>query len=318
MEPAEPSLRRRQLLSAGSLLAAGGAGFASGLGGLLLTSRARAGADRPALPFDPQISLRQFEWGRLRQENGRTVREFSLEVSSISLPLGAGVVVKAWTYNGRVPGPTLRARRGERLRLHLRNGDSTAHSLHVHGVHPAGMDGIDPVLRGHSTVLEFDLPHAGLYPYHCHVSPVARHVGKGLYGLLVVDPPAPLPPADELVLVMGGYDLNNDGRNELYAFNGIPDAYLHQPIQLRQHAPTRLFLLNMTEGEAPLTFHLHGNEFEVLRSGWRERTDVITLGIAERAILEFAYPFPGRYMVHPHQDAIAERGCMGLFEVLPA
>ena len=47
-------------------------------------------------------------------------------------------------------------------------------------------------------------------------------------------------------------------------------------------------------------------------------SDVVTLGIAERRILEVRYPFPGRYMFHPHQDQIAERGCMGLFEVLPA
>lgn len=338
MEPAEPRLRRRQLLTAGSLLAAGGCGFALGSGFLLPwdarasangagvqgSDPARAAAHPPGgaaasrLPFDPQRSLREFDTGRLRQENGRTVREFSLEVRSVILPLGAGVVIKAWTYNGRVPGPTLRARQGERLRLTVHNADSTAHSVHLHGVHPPEMDGIEPVLRGRSTVLEFDLPHAGLYPYHCHVAPVAHHVSKGLYGLLVVDPPAPRPPADELVLVMGAYDLNSDGRNELYAFNGIPDAYLRQPIQLRQHAPVRLYLLNMTEAEAPLTFHLHGNEFEVLKAGWRERTDVITLGMAERAVLEFAYPFPGRYMLHPHQDPIAERGCMGLFDVLPA
>jgi FtsP/CotA-like multicopper oxidase with cupredoxin domain len=217
-----------------------------------------------------------------------------------------------------VPGPTLRAQEGERIRVVFRNGDSTSHSLHFHGVHPAAMDGIEPVLKGRTTTYEFDLPRAGLYPYHCHVAPVARHVGKGLFGLLVVDPKVPRPPADELVLVMGGYDLNNDGRNELYAFNGIPDAYMHQPIRIRQNALVRLYLLNMTELEAPLTFHLHANEFRVIRPGWVESTDVVTLGMAERQILEFSFPFPGRYMVHPHQDQIAERGCMGFFEVLPA
>jgi FtsP/CotA-like multicopper oxidase with cupredoxin domain len=46
-------------------------------------------------------------------------------------------------------------------------------------------------------------------------------------------------------------------------------------------------------------------------------TDVVTLGVAERRILEFRYLLPGRYMLHPHQDQIAERGCMGMFEVLP-
>jgi FtsP/CotA-like multicopper oxidase with cupredoxin domain len=85
-----------------------------------------------------------------------------------------------------------------------------------------------------------------------------------------------------------------------------------------QNTLIRLYLLNMVEHDAPLTFHLHANTFDVLRDGWREHTDVVTLGIAERQILEFRYPEPGRYMFHPHQDPVAERGCMGWFEVVPA
>ena len=309
----DPSCSRRQLLRAGGLLLGGGSLVALGLNG-----RARA-MGRPAqpLPFDPQECLRSFESGRVVQENGRPLRIFEVEARSITLPLGGQVLFKAWTLNGRVPGPTLRAREGERIRVQFRNGDSTSHSLHFHGVHPAAMDGIEPVLKGRTAIYEFDVGPAGLYPYHCHVAPVSRHVGKGLFGLLVVDPVVPRPPADELVLVMGGYDLNNDGRNELYAFNGIPDAYMHQPIRIRQNALVRLYLLNMTELEGPLTFHLHANAFRVIHPGWSESTDVITLGVAERQILEFRYPFPGRYMVHPHQDQIAERGCMGFFDVVP-
>ena len=319
---------RRQLLQAGagSLLAGSG---------LALTWRSSARAQTAAmphhaaasptpldLPFDPQETLRSFEHGRLIEENGQRIRLFEVEARSITIPLAAGVRFKAWSLDGRVPGPTLRARQGERIRVVFRNGDSTSHSLHVHGVHPAAMDGIEPVRGGHTAIYEFELPRAGLYPYHCHIAPVTRHVGKGLYGLLLVDPPTPRAPADELVLVMAGYDLDNDGRNELYAFNGIPDAYMHQPIRIRQNALVRIYLLNMTELEAPLTFHLHANTFVVVDTGSEPgggtQTDVVTLGIAERRILEVRYPFPGRYMVHPHQDPIAERGCMGLFEVTPA
>ncbi len=181
--------------------------------------------------------------------------------------------------------------------LVFHNGDSTSHSLHVHDVHPAAMDGIEPVLRGRTAIYEFDLPRAGLYPDHCHVAQVSRHVRKGLYGLMVVDPPTPRPPADELVLVMGGYDLNNDGRNELYAFNGIPDAYMNRPIRIRQNALVRLYLLNMTELEALLTYHVHANEFQVVDTGSEPGggtiTDVVTLGMAERRILESATPFRG-------------------------
>lgn len=307
---------RRRLLACGAALAGGG-----GVWGLTAPGRSQgmpmAMASRP-LPFDPEECLRSFSRGRLVQENGRAVRVFEVEARSITVPLGGEVLLKAWSLNGRVPGPTFRARQGERLRVIFHNGDSTSHSLHLHGVHPAAMDGIEPVLRGQTATYEVDLPRAGLYPYHCHVAPVAHHVGKGMFGLLVVDPIPARPPADELVLVMGGYDLNNDGRNELYAFNGIPDHYMHHPIRIRQNALVRIYLLNMTELESPLTFHVHANEFQVIRPGWNESTDVITLGVAERQILELRYPFPGRYMFHPHQDQIAERGCMGFFEVVAA
>ncbi|MCS5699193.1 multicopper oxidase domain-containing protein [Cyanobium sp. FGCU-52] len=77
------------------------------------------------------------------------------------------MLFKAWSLNGRIPGPTFRARQGERLRLIFDNGGSTSHSLHVHGVHPAAMDGIEPVPRGQTVTYEFDLPSAGLFPYHC-------------------------------------------------------------------------------------------------------------------------------------------------------
>jgi FtsP/CotA-like multicopper oxidase with cupredoxin domain len=310
----EHRINRRALLASGGLLL-GSTGLIAL--GLQLRAEARQDLER-SLPFDPQDSLRRFERGRLISDNGRTIRLFEVEARSITVPLTSGVLFKAWTLNGRIPGPTLRATEGERIRVVFRNADSTSHSLHFHGIHPAAMDGIDPVLRGKTAIYEFDLPHEGLYPYHCHVPPVVRHVGKGLFGLLVVDPPTPRSPADELVLVMGGYDLNNDDRNELYAFNGIPDAYKHEPIRIKQNAPLRIYLLNMTELEGPLTFHVHANEFRVIRPGVSETTDVITLGVAERRILELSFPYPGMYMFHPHQDQIAERGCMGHFEVVSA
>ena len=186
MSPDEQRYSRRQCLQAGGLLLAGTA-MAGGLWSRNAQAKT-APMHGQGLPFDPQLALRSFERGRLIEENGRTLRLFEVEARSITVPLGGDVLFKAWTLNGRIPGPTLRAQEGERIRVVFRNGDSTSHSLHFHGVHPAAMDGIEPVLRGQTAVYEFDLPKDGLYPYHCHVAPVSRHVGKGLFGLLIVDP----------------------------------------------------------------------------------------------------------------------------------
>ena len=274
------------------------------------------------LMFNPLSILRDFDYGTVKRENGRTVREFEVVANSSTLMLNSAVSYISWNLNGRIPGPTLRVKEGDRLRVIFHNEDGHSHSMHFHGTHPIEMDGVKPVRHGQTTIYEFDAKPYGVHPYHCHVAPVTRHVGKGLYGLMIVDPPEGRPPADEMVMVMGGYDINNSEKNALYAFNGIPNYYRDHPIPIYQHQLIRLYLLNMIEFDAAATFHIHANMFRVYPTGRtltpREETDVITMGTAERHILEFAYPYPGRYMFHPHQDYMAERGCMGYFEVIPS
>ena len=114
---------------------------------------------------------------------------------------------------------------------------------------------------------EFDAQPYGVHPYHCHIAPVTRHIGKGLYGLLIIDPQKGRPPADEMVLVMGAYDLDGDGNNELYAFNGIPNYYRNYPIPIYQNQLVRLYLFNAMEFEPAVTFHIHANLFQVYQTG---------------------------------------------------
>lgn len=271
--------------------------------------------------FNPMNVLRDFDYGTLKRENGRRVREFEVVADSTTLQLNSAISFVSWNLNGRVPGPTMRATEGDRIRVIFHNEDGHSHSMHFHGIHPAEMDGVKPVRHGKTTIYEFDAEPYGVHPYHCHIAPVTRHVSKGLYGVFIVDPPGGRPPADEMVLVMGGYDINNEQRNALYVFNGIPNYYRDHPIPIYQNQLVRLYLLNMIEFDPAVTFHIHANMFQVYRTGRTltpsEETDVITMGTAERHILEFSYPYPGQYMFHPHQDAIAENGCMGVFDVIP-
>ncbi len=279
----------------------------------------------PKLPpvmnsHNPFTVLRDFDYGTVTQENGRTVREFRITAQNTNVQLNSAVSFITWNFNGRVPGPTLRAKEGDRLRILFFNQSGHAHTMHFHGMHPATMDGVKPVRNNQATIYEFDAEPYGVHLYHCHISPVTRHVGKGLYGMLIIDPPTTRPPADEMVLVMGAYDVNDDGKNELYAFNGIPDYYMDHPIPIYQNQLTRLYLLNMIELDVAATFHIHGNFFDIYPTGMTTkasgRSDVVTMGTTERNILEFAYAYPGNYMFHPHQDFIAEAGCMGAFEVI--
>jgi manganese oxidase len=270
--------------------------------------------------LDPMAVLRDFDYGKVSQEDGRTVREFHLTAQTKTIKLDATTEFITWNVNNRVPGPTLRATAGDRVRIAFANQAGHAHSLHFHGEHPAAMDGVKPIRHGAATIYEFDAMPYGVHLYHCHVEPVSRHIGKGLYGMFIIDPPTPRLPADELVLIMGGYDVNGDGRNEMYAFNGLPHFYMQQPIAVRQNQLLRLYVLNMIEFDPIATFHVHANMFQVYPTGRTmtpsQESDVISMGTAERHILELQYRFPGKYMFHPHQDVMAEAGCMGLFDVI--
>ncbi|MHC5610036.1 MAG: multicopper oxidase domain-containing protein [Nostoc sp.] len=276
--------------------------------------------DAPDDVTNPMKMLRNFDYGTVKQENGRTIREFQLTAGTSIIKLNTAVSYNIWDLNGRIPGPTLRAKEGDRIRILFFNKAGHSHSLHFHGVHPAEMDGVRPVRNGSATIYEFDAEPYGVHLYHCHIQPVTRHIAKGLYGMFIIDPPTPRPPADEIVLVMGGYDVNDDSHNDYYAFNGLPHYYMDHPIQIYKDQLIRLYILNIIEYDPAVTFHLHANFFDVYRYGMSmkksEKTDVITMGVAERHILEFAFRYPGKYMFHPHQDAIAENGCMGQFEVL--
>jgi FtsP/CotA-like multicopper oxidase with cupredoxin domain len=269
---------------------------------------------------NPMQVLRNFDYGTVKQEKGRTVREFQLTAGTSAIQLNSAVSYNIWDLNGRIPGPTLRAKQGDRIRVLFLNQAGHSHSLHFHGVHPAAMDGVRPVSNNSATIYEFDAEPYGVHLYHCHIEPVTRHIAKGLYGMFIIDPPNPRPPADEIVLVMSGYDVNDDSKNEYYAFNGLPHHFMHHPIPIYQNQLIRLYVLNIIEYEPAVTFHLHANFFDVYRSGMTmtpsEKTDVITMGVAERHILEFSFRYPGKYMFHPHQDAIAQNGCMGQFEVI--
>ena len=264
--------------------------------------------------------LRNFDYGTVKKDNGRTIREFRIVAGNSTVQLNSAVSFVTWNFNGRVPGPTLRAKQGDRVRIIFLNNGGHSHSMHFHGIHPAEADGIKPIRHGAATIYEFDAEPYGVHLYHCHTAPITRHISKGLYGMFIVDPPQGRPPADEMVMIMGGYDINDDNKNELYAFNGMPNYYMEHPIPIYQNQLVRLYLLNMIEFDAAVTFHTHANFFRVYPTGMTlkptQESDVITMGTAERHILEFAYPYTGKYMFHPHQDAIAETGCMGNFEVI--
>src|SRR5215208_5772485 len=105
------------------------------------------------------------------------VREYELVASDRALEIAPGVFFPAWTYNGTVPGPVIRATEDDILRVHFVNAGSHPHSIHFHGIHPANMDGVFEVVRsGEEFVYEFPAKPAGMHLYHCHTTPLKKHI----------------------------------------------------------------------------------------------------------------------------------------------
>ena len=280
--------------------------------------------DHRANGFDPHAIVRDFDRGTARREGGRTVREWTLIAEDKEIEVAPGVKYAAWTYNGRVPGPTLRAIEGERLRIRFMNGSRHPHTIHFHGIHPAAHDGIPGIGPGNiepgeEFTYEFDAEPFGLHLYHCHTLPLAEHIAKGLYGAFIVDPKEGRPEADELVMVQNGFDTNFDRSNEVYAVNTVAFAYHDKPIRVKRGELVRIYLVNLLEFDLINSFHVHANFFQHFPTGTSlepvEFTDTIVQGQGQRSVLELRFPFPGRYMFHAHVSEFAELGWMGFFEV---
>jgi len=272
--------------------------------------------------------LYEWDYGQVSTlPSGQTLREFHIGVVDKDIEVAPGVFFPAWTYNGRVPGPSLRCVEGDRVRVKLVNAGSHPHTIHFHGIHPSEMDGVPSsgpgvIEPGQTFTYEFDAEPFGLHLYHCHAFPLARHIAKGLYGAFIIDPKGGRPPVDhELVMVMNGFDIDFDNANDFYAVNTIPFHFDKHPIQIRVGEKVRIYLVNILEFDLLNSFHLHANLFHYYPTGTSltpsEYTDVVMQTQAQRGILEFSYKFPGLYMFHAHNTEFAELGWTGHFEVLP-
>lgn len=294
--------------------------------------------------FDPSTMLTEWETGTVSQmPDGRTLRSFEVTAVDKEIEIAPGVMFPAWTFNERVPGPALRAKEGDRLRITFKNAGSHPHSMHFHGIHSARMDGIvgaGVIGPGEEFIYEFDAYPFGCHLYHCHALPLKRHMHKGMYGAFVIDPDPVRHPehADaarsrlhgtpenaawqELVMVMNAFDTNFDNENEFYAVNTVAHHFSRHPIPIVRSKPVRVYLINVTEFDPINSLHLHGNFFDYFDHGTTltptlRIVDTVMQCQAQRGILEFTFKDheTGHYMFHAHQSEFTELGWMGMFNV---
>ena len=302
--------------------------------------------------------LTYFNCGRVKVDTlpsgkQQVTREFTLvgmENQSIPIAYNGLKFDNAWTFNGTIPGPTMRVTQGDLVKITVVNsiGNKHSHSLHLHSIHEGAMDGIDgkggAIAPGQNYTYSFVAQPYGVYPYHCHVTPIDQHINKGLYGVFVIDPPTPRPMMREMVMLMNGYDLDYEKEgvgpsriptpeeveddfmpqpfehvNEVYTANGKAFDYMNHPILLQKGADYRVYVVNMLEFDPVNNFHLHGNVFKYYPSGTSKTpsyvNDITAMTQGDRGILEFKYDLPGKYMFHSHINEFADLGWMGFFDV---
>lgn len=299
--------------------------------------------DIARLGIDPSVFVQAFDYGEVTTiTDGTVVREWELLAYDREIEIAPGLFFPAWTYNGQVPGPTLRANEGDRLRVHFVNGGGHPHTIHFHGIHSAYHDGVTGIGRGdiqpgEEFTYEFTANPFGCHLYHCHSSPLKRHIHKGLYGGFVVNPD----PArhgqqarsrhpdyveseewQEFVMVMNAFDTTFDAANEIYAINSVAFHYMKHPIPIDRSRPVRVYLINLTEFDPINSFHLHANFFDYFDHGTTleptlRTVDTIMQAQGQRGILEFSFANhePGQYMFHAHVSEFAELGWMSVFDV---
>jgi FtsP/CotA-like multicopper oxidase with cupredoxin domain len=295
--------------------AAGHAGMAMGPMG----HAAMIGAAVPAPGGPNELDALLYPPKVLAHKPGR-LREYTLVASDRQIEVAKGVFFSGWTYNGTAPGPVIRATEDDLLRVTLVNAGSHPHTIHFHGIHPANMDGVFEIVEpGGSYTYEFPARPYGMQLYHCHSTPLKKHIAKGLYGAFIIDPPKPRAPAQELVMLLAGFDTDGDGANNFYSVNGPAFYYAKYPIRVRRSETVRIYIANLTEFDLINSFHLHGEFFRYYPTGSTdhfEYTDTVMLCQGQRGIIEIDFHNTGRFMFHAHQSEFTELGWMGFFDVV--
>jgi len=263
-----------------------------------------------------------------------------LEVREEEGRLADGVNYTFWTFGGKVPGMFIRVRKGDLVEFHLANHPSSKmpHNIDLHAVTgPGGGATSSFTAPGHESTFSFKAINQGLYVYHCATAPVGMHIGNGMYGLILVEPPEGLPKVDKEFYVMQG-DFYTKGANgagglqpfsmqkaidekpEYVVFNGSVGALVgDKALQAKVGETVRLFVGNGGPNLVS-SFHVIG---EIFDSVYPEGGDTLNKNIQTTlvpaggsAITEFKLDVPGTFILVDHSIFRAfNKGALGMLKV---
>jgi nitrite reductase (NO-forming) len=257
-----------------------------------------------------------------------TVKEQKNEVAP-------GVTQLQWTYNGHAPGPILHGKVGDTFKITLTNGGSMSHSIDFHASKVAPNVQMRLLKPGESLVYEFQANYSGIFTYHCGASPMIQHMGNGMFGAVIVDPPNLDKVNKEIVLVQSELNLGPQGQiadlkkmmagqNDAVVFNGYYNQYAFSPIKVNKGDRVRIWVDNAAINE-PLAFHTVGMIFDTV---WKEGNYLLKPGMPDKGgsqtldllttqggFVEFTADTPGTYTFVNHIMKDLSRGAAGTLVV---
>ncbi len=268
------------------------------------------------------------------------------------VPVAPGVKMRAWTFNGTVPGPVVRATEGDTIEVTLENADMGGgskgtkhgghgghraahagmwHSIDFHAALVAPNVAFTSVAPGKTHTFSFVAQNPGVYVYHCGTAPMLEHIGMGMYGMIIIDPAEGRPPAREITLVQSefygkvknrrlhsSYKAMQTQRPRFVAFNGHSQRYFRHPIKVPVGQPVRIYVVDAgpTLGSS---FHVVGSIFDSYQHDGNPddvlhnvSTQFIPPGGA--AVFELTFPEAGTYPFVSHAMRDMDLGAMGRFE----
>lgn len=276
-------------------------------------------------PYDPALA----------PAPGGTEHQVTLHATETQLNMAPGVTQTMWTFGDTVPGPVLRGKVGDVFTVTLINDGKNGHSIDFHASEVAPNVEMRTIAPGESLVYQFTATHSGIWMYHCGTPPVIHHVGNGMYGAVIIDPPDLAPVDREFVFVQS--ELYRKGvtdagmthmLNEQWdavMFNGYVNQYVNHPIRVEPGQKIRAWVLDAGPSENS-SFHVIGTVFDTVyfEGRYELRPDdshggsqALALQPAQGGFVEFDFEHPGTYPFLTHKLATASKGALGIFQVGP-
>ena len=307
-----------------------------------------------ASPIEPDPNAPPYEWRDPRvpargegegvtlvaggAPGGGDLIEVEFQVEEKLMTVAEGYEQLVWTFNGTVPGPVLRTRVGDTVRVHLVNPaeSEVSHSVDYHASQVAWNDEMRSIAPGEELVYEFTTDYAGVWMYHCGTEPVLHHIANGMFGMVIVEPEGGLPPVEhEFFLVQNEWYLGEQGEvsslekadvgapsPDLVMFNGVASQYAETPIEVPTGADVRLFVLDVGPS-IDSSFHIVGTIFhDVTKEGVHLQagndgnwgSQAVDLSPAQGAVIELRTAEDGLYPIVTHAFNLPGRGALGLLQ----